>query len=1096
MPRVYLELIRRLNGLFPGFQLLNSQFPLRVALIVPQVLLGVLQCFLGVLDLLCVRHPFPLSRGGVILTHRPFVPGVQKLILLFQDVQLQLFQLFASLRLLVLLLQSVYLLINGIRLRVPLLLDGVDRGLCRFFSRVVQFGFSGTAGAAGTAAVSTAGRRVGASAPPTVLGDSSPQRVLHTGIYPCLGLCAGQLLRLHQALYGSLDIPLVLVCAQHSGSHGHLLRRQSCLIPQLLQGGDLLAEIQFCVAGGDLRRHKVVQRLAGRPGLPRLLHQFGDIVLRGVLRHAKRLLHPVVGSHQFPLLIGNFFARQHCRANGFHAVLAGGVQVLQCIIVRTGGHLPGAILRLDSFHLLAVVSQRHDVHALRFYRTNAQTTANTLGTADHCACAAAVSSVPRLPCIVLCRRQLFFLLLAQFLQDFQPLFLRVCQFSGLVDQLVIFTFRLIQRTLRRLHILQRLFISPRLFRTQADCRRQRRKDRCSDTDLRQNIHQRFQLSDELGGGHRVSADGGGQRSKERPHSRFGHKGGKALVQKRQCTYQQAHLHNEPPGIAVQELHQPDHAVQRALDGVRLHQIADELRPLVVQYLGLAGPTVQRIFHFLVRAARRVSKISQHGLVHIPVLDQCQKLGGTQLAADVADHLHQLLFGQQAVLHALGQTGNGLHGVYYAACGLRRIISVLGIDLDDIPQSGDLPGGPRHALVDLRLGIADDIQEKRPQRGGGLCAASLRHSGDRTDSRRQLIHAHMGLRRNRCHLAQALGDLLDRSCVFVVDLVGAVQHGGELFNVALILVRRVHGQQELLRRFGVGVTHDLRLGSQLRQCGRLFAVASAAEARHELQVLVRRHAIGAGGVVCLFLDLIQLRRGRPGDFADRHHLVVHGFHGVQCLNKTALYTGDSVAHHLPQCHFCRHATETVTHQTGKAGGLLGGFPDVFDLSCRLLRSVLHFVAGVQPRSFKNLCAIRSALGAAAADAGNALNAPLHGGGRIPLILLCRVCAVGVCCDLYFPCRLLRRPRLCLEVLRDLFAGHGHLAAFAVKGLCYRYNLADFFAVIGDGMHQFPIRGKGFRQFFQVLRGRLNIYVGLLRINAQSHRAALQLRYLSL
>ena len=177
-----------------------------------------------------------------------------------------------------------------------------------------------------------------------------------------------------------------------------------------------------------------------------------------------------------------------------------------------------------------------------------------------------------------------------------------------------------------------------------------------------------------------------------------------------------------------------------------------MRPLVVEDFRLARPAIQRVFYFLVRAPGSPGKVSEHGLVHIPVLDQCQKLGGAQLSTNVADHLHQFLFGQQAVLHALGQSGNGLHGVYHAACGLRRIISVLGIDLDDIPQSGDLPGGPCHALVDLRLGIADDIQEKRPQRGGGLCAASLRHGGDGADSRRQLIHAHMGLRRDRRHLA--------------------------------------------------------------------------------------------------------------------------------------------------------------------------------------------------------------------------------------------------------------------------------------------------------------------------------------------------------
>ena len=365
--------------------------------------------------------------------------------------------------------------------------------------------------------------------------------------------------------------------------------------------------------------------------------------------------------------------------------------------------------------------------------------------------------------------------------------------------------------------------------------------------------------------------------------------------------QSRHCDDKASHIRVQQLHQLYHAVQCTLDGVRLYKVAHKLRPLVFQDLRLAGPAIQRVFHFLVRAPGSPGKVGEHGLVHIPVLDQRQKLGGTQLAADVADHLHQLLLRQQSVLHALGQTGNGLHGVYHTARRLCRVISVLGVNLDDIPQSGDFAGGPCHALIDLRLGIADDIQEKRPQRGGGFCAASLRHGGDGADSRRQLIHTHMGLRRNRRHLAQALGDLLDGGRVSVVDLVGSVQHGGELFNVALILVRRVHGQKELLRRFGVGIAHDLRLGSQLRQCGCLFAVTGAAEARHKLQVLVRRYTVGAGRLIRLLFDLLQLVLGCTRDLADRHHLVVHGLHGVQRLDKTALYTGDGVAQQLPHRH---------------------------------------------------------------------------------------------------------------------------------------------------------------------------------------------------
>ena len=94
-----------------------------------------------------------------------------------------------------------------------------------------------------------------------------------------------------------------------------------------------------------------------------------------------------------------------------------------------------------------------------------------------------------------------------------------------------------------------------------------------------------------------------------------------------------------PKVRVQGFYRADQNVQSALNGVGAHHALDELRPFVFQNVGLAGPAVQRVFNFLVRAAYGVGVVFQHGLVHIPVLDQSQKLARPQLAADVADHLH-------------------------------------------------------------------------------------------------------------------------------------------------------------------------------------------------------------------------------------------------------------------------------------------------------------------------------------------------------------------------------------------------------------------------------------------------------------------------
>ena len=365
-----------------------------------------------------------------------------------------------------------------------------------------------------------------------------------------------------------------------------------------------------------------------------------------------------------------------------------------------------------------------------------------------------------------------------------------------------------------------------------------------------------------------------------------------------------------PKARVQKFHRADQHVQPALNGLGAYHALNELRPFVFQNVGFAGPAVQRVFNFLVRAAYGVGVVLQHGLVHIPVLDQSQQLACPQLAADVADHLHQLLFGQQAVLHALGKAPDGLHGVNDLAGGLGRFIRSRGVLSDHVPQPGDLPGGPRHALVDLGFRVPHDVQHQCPERTGRFAAAPLGHGGDRTDGRRQFVDPHMGLCRHRGHGSQALRQFFNAGGVLVVDLVGTVQHLGQCVNVSLVLIRRIHGQQELLCRFRIGVAHQLCLGGQLRQRVRLFAVTGTGKRRHRVQIFVRRLAVGRCRLIGPVPQFLHLLRCKASYLADRHHLIVHGLHGRNGVPEGSNGLGDDGAHYLPLKHFQVDVGKTV------------------------------------------------------------------------------------------------------------------------------------------------------------------------------------------
>ena len=82
---------------------------------------------------------------------------------------------------------------------------------------------------------------------------------------------------------------------------------------------------------------------------------------------------------------------------------------------------------------------------------------------------------------------------------------------------------------------------------------------------------------------------------------------------------------------------------------------------------------------------------------------------TQLSADVGNHFHKLLFGQQPVLHRLRQTANGFHRVNNFSCRLCRLICSRSVFFDNIGQSGNLAGRPCHALFNFRLCVADNVE---------------------------------------------------------------------------------------------------------------------------------------------------------------------------------------------------------------------------------------------------------------------------------------------------------------------------------------------------------------------------------------------------
>ena len=242
-----------------------------------------------------------------------------------------------------------------------------------------------------------------------------------------------------------------------------------------------------------------------------------------------------------------------------------------------------------------------------------------------------------------------------------------------------------------------------------------------------------------------------------------------------------------PESAVERVQGSGHYIKPALYVVGLNEIRYELCPCVRKYLSLARPGVKCVCDFGVRTADGSAEILQHRLVHVPVPYECKELRGAQLSADVGDHFHELLLSEQSVLHRLGEPRDSLHRVYDGAGGLGRLICVAGIGLYNVAQPGYFTSRPGHALVYLGLGVADDVEHERPESPRGLRAAALCDCGDGAYRGCQLVYADVRLRRDRSHNAEALCNGLYAGCVFVIYLVRAVEYGGELAYLAVVLV---------------------------------------------------------------------------------------------------------------------------------------------------------------------------------------------------------------------------------------------------------------------------------------------------------------------
>ena len=250
------------------------------------------------------------------------------------------------------------------------------------------------------------------------------------------------------------------------------------------------------------------------------------------------------------------------------------------------------------------------------------------------------------------------------------------------------------------------------------------------------------------------------------------------------------------------------------------------------------------------------------------------MGSTELAADVGNHFGQFRLGENAVLNGLRETGDGPHRVDDLAACLCRVVGVLCVELDNVPQARNFAGSPGYAFFDFRLGVAHDIQKNCAQCSGCFCTASLSYRSNRTDTGGKLVHADVHLRGDGGDDAHALGYALDGSCKFVVDLVHSVEDCAQFFHVSAILIRRVHRQKELLCHVCRSVAHDLRLFRKLGKVGGNLLVTGSRKGCDGGSVVCRACAVLGGHSVGLAFHSLHLRRVEARDLADGDKLIVH------------------------------------------------------------------------------------------------------------------------------------------------------------------------------------------------------------------------------
>ena len=211
-----------------------------------------------------------------------------------------------------------------------------------------------------------------------------------------------------------------------------------------------------------------------------------------------------------------------------------------------------------------------------------------------------------------------------------------------------------------------------------------------------------------------------------------------------------------------------------------------------------------------------------------MLNQRVELICAELAAEIRFELCKLGLRQNALFVCLCKTRDGLHGIYNAACSLRRFHGVFRIRPEDLAQTLDLILCPCDAVFQFGFGIAHDIQDQCTHGAGRHRTGFLRCGCDRAECRRQLLCGHVCHRCNVRDERKALGDFLNLGRIFVLDCISRVQHLRQRRNIALQFERCIGRQQEFICSIGIHISDKLRFCRKFRHVLRHFFITGFGE----------------------------------------------------------------------------------------------------------------------------------------------------------------------------------------------------------------------------------------------------------------------------